>query len=368
MNNWRIMVVDDEEDIRSLIKATLSGEYEVVEAHDGLDALEKLDTFQPDFIVMDVMMPLMNGLDASIAIRDNSKFNHVPILFLSALSTSEDMQKAYRSGADLYLTKPFDPPHLLSTVQNFIKKSPYSPVEKTYTLEQLKSMKAPKEKGVQKETGAPGRAKAKSYQDAVERQPVPSHRPNLYEQSVSQILPRIMVVDDEQDMLDFLRLTLQEGFEVVGASDGIEAIRKVVLYQPDLFVLDIMLPKMSGYQLCQSLRRNRTYQKSPVIMISAKSNPKDKEYAYRMGADRYLTKPFYARDLIDCVNQIIGERNIQIRPKKLSINEIEEQESGGKSGFEEKDERILKRREESEIQKLIRRELMKEQQDRKKKK
>ena len=358
MERWRIMIVDDEEDIRELIKASLESEFEVAEAYDGLDALDKLDLFQPDFIIMDVMMPLMNGLDTSITIRENPKYNDVPILFLSALSTKEDMNKAYRSGADLYLTKPVDPTHLISTIKSFLKKSSGTPRKKQYTIQELAEKKKPEKSAVKLGD------EDSEFQIIASRQPQPKHKESPYKRRYFPTLPRVMVVDDEEDMVDFLYLSLKDGFEVVSASDGISAIKKAVEYQPDIFILDIMLPKMSGYQICQSLRRNRTYMNAPIIMISAKSSPRDKEYAMRMGADDYLIKPFHAKHLVDLVYQVIHKRNITVREKKVSIEEIEEKHKQQEKTFEEKDERFLKRTEESEIQKLLRRELEKDKKSR----
>ena len=86
MAKWRVMVVDDEEDVRRIISAALKPKYEVVEAHDGLDGLEKLERYEPDFIILDVMMPLVNGFEACEIIRKNPKFRQEPVLFLSARS------------------------------------------------------------------------------------------------------------------------------------------------------------------------------------------------------------------------------------------------------------------------------------------
>ncbi len=363
MKRWRIMVVDDEEDVRHLIAATLKDKYEVVEAQDGLDSLEKLERYEPDFIIMDVMMPLMNGLDASIAIRENPQFNYIPILFLSALSTREDMQKAYRSGADLYLTKPFDPPRLLNAIASFLKKSSYPPHPKKYTLEQIQQMEEGKipVPAAPEVPAVPPPKPPSEFERIAERQPQPRRRPSPYRKYISRAQPRVMVVDDEQDMLDFLRITLQQHFEVVTASDGIAAIRKLVIYQPDVFMLDIMLPKMSGYQLCQSLRRNKTYKDSPIVIISAKSSRKDQAYALRIGADAFLAKPFNANDVLNLLSRVIEKRRVIVKAKQLSLDDIEKRESEEKRIFAEKDERILKRQEESEIQKLLRREVSREE-------
>jgi DNA-binding response OmpR family regulator len=346
MSNWRIMVVDDDQNIRQMVKATLSGDYEIVEAHDGLDAIEKLAEFQPDFIIMDIMMPVMNGLEASISIRENPKFNHIPILFLSALSTREDLQKAYRSGADLYLTKPVDPSHLIKSIQNCLKKHPYSPMKKDHTIEELRERKKqavrlPDKPIIKRQQRIPN--KAESDKDIYK------------EMRSKRDLPRIMIVDDDIDMLDFLKLSLLDHFEIVCAMDGIEAIQKMVMYQPDIFILDIMLPKMSGYQLCQSIRRNRTYKTAPILMISAKSSRKDKEYAYRMGANSYLAKPFCTKDLVSTLKKIIDSNRLTVKRKTYSMQALREKDEETrrerelKQKFDEKDIRILKKQEKENL-------------------
>ena len=345
MTKWRIMVVDDEEDTRELIRAILQSQYEVVEAYDGLDALEKLERYQPDLIIMDVVMPLMDGLKASTAIRENQKFNHIPILFLSARAKKEEMEKGYLSGADLYITKPLDPFRLVSVIENFIKKKTMPFEIKHYTLEQLHQME--KQKAAAPAQPIPPKPEDTEFQKIAARQPIPHHRPSAYEQASLKDLPRVMVVDDEKDMLELLRLTLDDFYEVVQESDGIEAIKKVVIFQPDLFILDIMLPKMSGFQLCQSLRRNVTFKDAPIVMISAKSSKKDQEYAFRMGADAYLIKPFNTRDLLKVLTEVIKKRNMSVRPKKLNIDYIQQKDKNEQFVLEAKEKRVLKRREDN---------------------
>ena len=107
MMKRRILVVDDEQDIRSIIRSALAARYEVVEAQDGLDALAKLELVEPDFIILDVMMPLMDGVETCRAIRRHPRYQSISVLFLSAMNTKDDLKKGYGAGANLYLTKPF---------------------------------------------------------------------------------------------------------------------------------------------------------------------------------------------------------------------------------------------------------------------
>jgi len=108
---------------------------------------------------------------------------------------------------------------------------------------------------------------------------------------------KVLVVDDEQVILETVCYRLaKEGFEVVVAGDGPSAVEKAFLDNPDLIVLDIMLPEQDGYEVCKTLR-SRGFLK-PVILVSAKDEEVDKVIGLEVGADDYLTKPFSQRELV----------------------------------------------------------------------
>jgi CheY-like chemotaxis protein len=117
----------------------LGAAYEVVEAHDGLDALEKLERAEPDFIVLDVMMPLMDGFETCRAIRNNANFRDIPILFLSARRSTQAIKEGYGAGANLYLTKPFEPDRLVRNVEQFLREYGAKPRPKRYSIEALEA-------------------------------------------------------------------------------------------------------------------------------------------------------------------------------------------------------------------------------------
>ena len=143
MPKCRIMIVDDETDILELLRKVLSSKYEVVEAYNGLDALEKIDRYEPDFIILDVMMPLMDGFQTCAALRKNPVYRKTPIYFLTSSSRKEDIKKGYELGCDLYLQKPFEPMRLLKNIDFYLDRNPLSPGKKKYTLRQLKDMEKP---------------------------------------------------------------------------------------------------------------------------------------------------------------------------------------------------------------------------------
>lgn len=104
--------------------------------------------------------------------------------------------------------------------------------------------------------------------------------------------PQILVVDDNASNVDILRMRLQaNGYQVVTAADGEEALSAVAQHQPDLILLDIMMPKLDGIEVCRRLRADASIPFVPIILVTAKSDPKDIVMALEAGGDEYLTKP-----------------------------------------------------------------------------
>lgn len=107
---------------------------------------------------------------------------------------------------------------------------------------------------------------------------------------------KILVVDDEKSISDIIKFNLlKEGYDVEVAEDGDEALKKVYLEEPDLILLDVMLPKLDGFQVCRKVRESFN---TPIIMLTAKEEEVDKVLGLELGADDYITKPFGMRELM----------------------------------------------------------------------
>jgi DNA-binding response OmpR family regulator len=111
--------------------------------------------------------------------------------------------------------------------------------------------------------------------------------------------PRILVVDDEPDVLDLVTYNLgQAGFQTETAADGAEALRKARSSAPDLILLDLMLPEMDGLEVCKLLRRDTKTSAIPIIMLTARASEIDRIVGLELGADDYVPKPFSPRELV----------------------------------------------------------------------
>jgi two-component system OmpR family response regulator len=129
---------------------------------------------------------------------------------------------------------------------------------------------------------------------------------------------KILIVEDDQILLDVLKYNfLNEGYDVVAATDGVQALELARTEKPDFIVLDIMLPKLSGLEVCRILRKEMTV---PILMLTAKTEELDKVVGLELGADDYVTKPFSVRELLARV-QAMRRRVEMVQQEMLAKHE-----------------------------------------------
>ena len=117
---------------------------------------------------------------------------------------------------------------------------------------------------------------------------------------------KILIVDDEPNIVISLEFLMKrEGFLVAVAVDGEEALQKIAEIQPDLVLLDIMMPKKSGFEVCQEIRSNPAWASIKVVMLTAKGRDTEVQKGMALGADAYVTKPFSTKDLVAKVKSVL---------------------------------------------------------------
>jgi DNA-binding response OmpR family regulator len=118
---------------------------------------------------------------------------------------------------------------------------------------------------------------------------------------------KILVVDDEVNIVKMLESRLKaSGYEVVAAHDGQEGLDKARSEQPDLIILDLMMPKIDGYNVCRMLKFDDRYKHIPIMMVTAKDQESDVKLGFEVRADAYVTKPFDSKALLEKVKEFIG--------------------------------------------------------------
>lgn len=368
----RVLILEDDEDIIDLIRSILEPAYDCFSAANGMEGLQQALEGEPDFIICDIMMPVMDGWEFIRRLRAMPGFETIPVIFLSALSSQERIKEGYRLGATLYLTKPIEPARLRRNLDLFIRDHAITPRPKKRRSDELKaySMKtgdslileltAPKApqpapakaptpavpapapvkptapspapaaasppRDPQKKEDTTGLGKKEEDTIGPKKKDEPGARKKMFPPPMPVSTPsdrvRIMVVDDDRDTCQMLHAALVEEYEVMETSDGISAIERSVRYKPDIFIIDGMLPRMTGYQLTMMLRKNRDFYRSPIIFISGKATPRDQQYAQSLGISHFMAKPFTAKQMTKLLAEIIAKPDFAIRKDRIDMKQV----------------------------------------------
>ncbi|SJZ30756.1 response regulator [Selenihalanaerobacter shriftii] len=164
---------------------------------------------------------------------------------------------------------------------------------------------------------------------------------------------KILVVDDEENIVELVKFNLEkEGYEVVVAYDGQAALDKVNHEEINLLILDLMLPKLGGLDVCRTIRNNQEISELPIIMLTAKEKEVDRVLGLELGADDYVTKPFSPRELVARVKAILRRANfdklekddeqIEVGEIKIDLNKYEILLSDKEVNFTPKEFQLLK--------------------------
>ena len=136
--------------------------------------------------------------------------------------------------------------------------------------------------------------------------------------------PTVLVVDDEEDLLSLLEYNLeQEGFEVVLARDGVAAIEQTREHEPDLIILDVMMPKMDGIEVCKRLRKDAHLRTIPIMMLTARTEEEDKVEGLDVGADIYLEKPVSVSVIVSQTKALLrSARRYADPPDQIKVHNL----------------------------------------------
>lgn len=121
---------------------------------------------------------------------------------------------------------------------------------------------------------------------------------------------KILIVDDEIHIVNILKFNLKKaGFDIITASNGEEALKILETEKPDVILCDVMMPKVTGFEVCQKVKADEKLKKIPFILLTAKGQEIDKDIGLKYGADFYLTKPFSPKNIVDKITEILSSQN-----------------------------------------------------------
>jgi CheY-like chemotaxis protein len=280
MSNPKILYVEDDPKSRLVIKKVLENTgCQVYDAENGKEGIKKAVDILPDIILMDIMLPVMDGLEATRQIRKIDTISKTPIIALTAKAMVTDREQILAAGCDEYISKPIDIPHFLETLSQYLdinlSLSSPPPIPKSGT--------------------AP-----------------PSLTPSQ----------TILVVDDLPQTLTILeKIFTAEGYKIFTASNGLYALDILKDHHVDLVISDILMPEMDGYRLCFEVRKNTKSRNTPFIFYSSHySNAAEIEFGKRLGADGYLVRPSEISNLLKTTKDVL--RKEKHSPEPISWEEF----------------------------------------------
>jgi CheY-like chemotaxis protein len=319
-----VLVVDDDEANRMLLRDSLETHgYEIVEAENGEQALQRIEQRPPDVILLDVMMPQMDGFlpqldgfEVCRRLKREARTAHIPVLIVTALSDRMERLMGIAAGASDFLTKPVNLQELILRVNHAVHAKLFDQLRAENLL--LNTLPRPiAERMKQGEVNIAEHHPDVSVlvADLVSPPPptrgLPSHKPPVNMQTETLIRNKsssaralgsrglVLVVDDDEANRMLLRDPLEaHGYEIVEAENGEQALQKVAQRPPDVILLDVMMPQMDGFEVCRRLKEDARTAPIPVLIITALSERMERMMGIAAGASDFLTKPVDLQELI----------------------------------------------------------------------
>jgi DNA-binding response OmpR family regulator len=344
-----VLVADDDLVTQKILRITLEcAGYEVTAVCDGEETLRVLEGWVPDVVILDVMMPKLDGFSVLRRIRDDPRTARIPVVLLTGRSSPDDLWRGWQEGVDYYLTKPFDSEELLRFMDRTVARGapqeaphpapPYPAIEPVAEpVEPVAGPADPAEPASGPVEPEPvvwslePAGRVEPAQPAEQAEPVagfadPLARPvepvagPVEPEGAAEDSPApaaipvtatamVLVADDDPSIHKVLRLNLElEGYTVASAFNGEEALERLAEARPDLVVLDVMMPALDGLEVLRRIRANAATADLPVILLTARSAEEDMWEGWQLGVDYYLTKPFDIEELLRTMERLIAGR------------------------------------------------------------
>lgn len=258
----RILVVDDDANIINFFRAVLEEQgHTVATAENGEEAVKKAREFHPEVILLDVIMPQMDGYEVTEALKGDPATSSISIILVTGMDTLEDKVRGLECGADDFITKPFNFDELVARVRSLVK--------------------------------------LKRLQDQLSKLQKESTSDFLLKQKKSLSPNMVLIVEDDERISKIMSNVLGTGGYLTHTIvNGLEAAEFIKDNTPDLIILDLMLPGLDGMEVLKRVRESPLTREVPVIVVTALDDFKTKIKGLYIGADDYLVKPVKSLELL----------------------------------------------------------------------
>lgn len=266
----KIALIEDEEVLSGVLENKLKREgFDVFSARDGEAGLSLVRAVMPDLILLDIIMPKMDGFEVLAHLREDPNLAKIPVIIISNSGQPVEIEKAVSMGVkDCLIKAEFDPQEVLSKIKN-----------------QLKS----------------------AGKDVNAARPSPGEAPPA--EKIDPKKFRVLVVEDDSFLRDLIsRKLVKEGFQVLQAVEGEEGLKKAIEEKPHIVLLDLILPGMDGFEVLKKIRADASSANIPVIILSNLGQKDDIERGTKLGATDYLVKAHNTPgEIVDKVKAILAK-------------------------------------------------------------
>lgn len=266
----KVALIEDEEVLLEVLESKLKKEgYEVFSAKDGQAGLDLIRAIQPDLVLLDIIMPRMDGMEVLAHMHDDAVLSKIPVIIISNSGQAVEIERALALGVKDYLVKAeFDPQEVLDKMRALLHETG-------------KEQEAPVSEGAAAHSAAP----------------------------VDPSAFRVLLVEDDSFLRDLISQKMKkEGFTVIEAVDGEESLKKAANENPHIILLDLILPGADGFEVLRKLRAEPITGKVPIIVLSNLGQKEDVEKGIRLGATDYLVKAHNTPgEIIDKIKTILAK-------------------------------------------------------------
>jgi len=265
----KVLIADDEPKNIKILEAMLAGHgYRLLTAGNGQEALDRAFSENPDLILLDILMPELNGFEVTRILKKDSRTKNIPIILVTALDGPESRNTGLEAGAEDFLNKPVKAVELKARVKSMLRLKQYR--------DQL-SIRSQSEDMLAEALGVKASSRLQQKED----------------------VPLVLLVEDNQIDADIVRHFMkEEPVRLVVATTGREAFSLLNSQRVDLVLLDIVLPDISGFEIFRSLKENEKSKDIPVMIITSLSGFESKITGLELGSDDFLIKPIVKRELL----------------------------------------------------------------------
>ena len=287
----KILIMEDEKILQDLLKKKLEKEgYDVLAVDDGEEGLKVVGNYMPDLLLLDIMMPKVDGFEVLEKIKKDEILSSIPVIIISNSGQPVEIKRAISLGIADYIVKvDFDPDEVIGKVKKFFADPNYAQTKKNSDVADVN----------------------KKEEEEEEEEEIIGEEVVKKEENKTGV--RVLLVEDDDFLRKICRTKLErEGFNVSVAINGKEALKKIIEGDPQIVLLDIILPIMDGFEVLKRAKEDPSKSSVPIIMLTNLGQESEIEKGFKLGAEDYIIKAHLTvGEIIEKVKEILKKKNIK---------------------------------------------------------